>query len=150
MGRNELSVSVVIECSPAVVFDYLADHRNVALVFEGVRRWEPITVKATGVGARFDVQIIAVGLPLSGTLRLDRWNRPHVIGWMSESGLIPNEGSFSFTKVPEGTRLTLRLVYEPPAALLGAAIARRADFVVRRRLERALKAIQERLESRGK
>lgn len=150
MARNEFSVSVIIHCPPEVVFDYLADHRHVAPVFEGVSRWDPITENATGVGARFKVAIIAVGVPLSATLRLDRWSRPYVIGWVSESGLIKNEGSFTFTPLPDGTRLTLRIVYEPPAAALGAAISGRADFVVRRRCKRALQTIKERLEKGGK
>jgi len=147
VARNEFSVSVVIMCSPEVVFDYLADHRHVAPVFEGVRRWEPVTTKETGVGARFKVEIIAVGLPLSGTLRLDRWHRPNVIGWASEAGFIKNEGSFTFTPAPHGTKLTLKIVYEPPASVLGAAISSRVDFVVRRRCKRALENIKERLES---
>ena len=147
MSRNEFSVSVVIKCPPEVVFDYLADHRHVAPVFEGVSRWEPITKKATGVGARFSVEIIALGVPLSAVLRLDKWSRPNVIGWVSESGLIKNSGSFSMSKVAEGTRLTERIVYEPPASVLGAAIGRRIDFVVRRRHEKALENIRDWLES---
>lgn len=146
MGGNELLVSVVIKCPPSVVFDYLADHHHVAAVLAGVRRWEPITSKATGLGARFKVEIVAAGVPLRATLRLDRWNRPRVIGWVSESGLIKNDGSFTFTAVPGGTRLTLRIDYQPPGSLLGAAISRRVDFVLRRRHERALEAIKERLE----
>jgi len=43
--------------------------------------------------------------------------------------------------------IELRIAYEPPAAVLGAAVARRLDGVIRRRLETALERIRKVLES---
>jgi uncharacterized membrane protein len=42
--------------------------------------------------------------------------------------------------------IELRIAYEPPASLLGAAIARRLDWTVRRRLKGALERIRDKLE----
>jgi uncharacterized membrane protein len=42
--------------------------------------------------------------------------------------------------------IELRIAYEPPASLLGAAIASRLDWTVRRRLKAALERIRDRLE----
>jgi uncharacterized membrane protein len=144
---REFSAAVTIKCSLETAFDYFADHHHVAAVLEGVTEWKPIGVKSEGVGARYEVEIVALGFPLKSILRLNRWRRPHEIGWVSESGLIKQEGGFAFTKVTEGVRIVLRIAYSPPGAMLGAAVASRMDGVVRRRMQTALERIREVLES---
>jgi uncharacterized membrane protein len=147
MGQLEFSAEVTIKCSPERAFDYFADHRHVAAVLDGISKWEPIGEKSQGVGARYEVEMVALGFPLKSTLRLDRWRRPHEIGWVSESGLIKQEGGFTFTKVKGGVNIVLRIAYTPPAAMLGAAIAGRMDWLVKGRLQTALERIREVLES---
>jgi uncharacterized membrane protein len=93
----------------------------------------------------------AFGFPLKSVLRLNRWSRPEEIGWISESGLIKQEGGFTFWDVssasrPARVRVELRIAYEPPASFIGAAIAGRMDWMVRRRLRRALEHIRDVLE----
>ena len=146
MARFEFKSAVTVKASPERAFDYFADYRHVAEVVDGVSKWEPVGTKTRGVGARYDVELVAFGLPLKSVLRLNRWERPSEIGWISESGLIKQDGGFTFTKVPDGVRIELRIAYEPPASFVGAALARPLDHMVRERLERALKRIRERLE----
>ena len=147
MSRIEFSAGVTVKCPPERAFDYFADHRHVAAVLEGVSRWEPIGAPSQGVGARYNVEMDALGFPLKSVLRLNRWRRPHEIGWVSESGLIKQEGGFTFTKVRQGVHIELRIGYVPPASFLGVAIARRLDSSVRHRLERALETIRDTLEA---
>ena len=147
MAKLEFSASVVMRISPERAFDYFADHRHVADVLQGVTRWEPIGSRATGVGARYEVELVAMGFPLRSVLRLDRWRRPHEIGWVSETGLIKQEGGFTFTKAPDGVEVELRIAYQPPAAAIGALIARQVDRVVRGRLQKAMERIRDTLES---
>lgn len=146
MARREFSAGVTVKCPPERAFDYFADHRHVAEVLEGVSRWEPIGTKTSGVGARYNVEMLALGFPLKSVLRLNRWRRPYEIGWVSESGLLKQEGGFTFKKVKDGVRIELRIAYEPPASFIGVAIAGRLDWVVRQRLERALERIRDNLE----
>ena len=147
MAKLEFSASVVIRVSAERAFDYFADHRHVAQVLQGVTRWEPIGTRTKGVGASYEVELVAFGFPLRSVLRLDRWRRPHEIGWVSESGLIEQEGGFTFTKTSDGVRVDLRIAYQPPAAAIGALIARQVDRTVRGRLQRALERIRDTLES---
>jgi hypothetical protein len=147
MAQRQFTADVTIRCSPERAFDYFADHRHVAAVLEGISKWKPIGHRSEGVGARYEVEMVALGFPLKSVLRLDRWRRPHEIGWVSESGLIKQEGGFTFTKVKEGVHISLRIAYTPPAAMLGVAIAGRMDWVVRRRLQTALERIREILET---
>src|SRR5437016_6524784 len=133
--------------SPERAFDYFADHHHVADVLQGVTRWEPIGSRTTGVGARYEVELVAMGLPLRSVLRIDRWRRPHEISWVSESGLIKQQGGFTFIEVPQGVRIGLRIAYEPPASVIGAAVAHRLDGMVRERLAGAMERIRELLEA---
>jgi uncharacterized membrane protein len=147
MARLELSADVVVKCPPERAFDYFADYRHVAAVLDGVKRWEPIGTKTRGVGARYNVEMAALGLPLESVLRLARWRRPREIGWISESGLIKQEGRFTFTEVPSGVHIVLSIAYTPPASILGAAVAGRLDRVVRRQLQSALERVRDTLEA---
>jgi Polyketide cyclase / dehydrase and lipid transport len=135
-----------MNCSAERAFDFFADHRNVAQVLDGVSKWEPVGGRTRGVGALYAVEMTALGLPLRNLLRLNAWQRPRRIGWISEAGLIKQTGGFTFTETDGGVRVTLRIAYEPPMAFIGAAIAERLDGIVRRRLEGALERIRDRLE----
>ena len=146
MPKLEFSAAVVMHTSSERAFDHFADYRHVAKVLEGVSMWEPIGSTTTGIGARYTVEMMAMGIPLRSVLRLNRWRRPHEIGWVSESGLIKQEGGFTFTKAPNGVRVELRIAYVPPASMIGALVARRLDWVVKQRLERALERIRATLE----
>lgn len=147
MAALELSVPITVRTTPENAFDYFADHRHVAQVLAGVSRWDPIGAKTQGVGARYAVEIQALGVPLRSMLMLNRWSRPHEIGWVSESGVIKQIGAFTFAPVKGGTRIELRITYEPPASVLGAALANRLDGFVRRRLATAMERIRDRLEA---
>jgi len=143
MAKREFTAEVTVRCPPERAFDYFADHRHVAAVLEGVSRWEPLGTKTKGVGARYEVEMQTLGAHLKSVLRLDKWSRPTEIGWVSESGLIKQEGGFTFKQVKDGVHIQLRIAYEPPASFVGAAVAGRLDWMVRRRLEKALERIRD-------
>jgi len=147
MTRLEFEAAVDVKATPEQAFDYFADYHHVAEVLAGVSRWQPIGAKTGGVGARYNVEIVTMGVPLKNILRLNRWRRPETIGWISESGLIKQEGGFRFKRIDGGVRIGLRIAYEPPGSVVGAALAHRLDGMVRRRLERALERIRQVLEA---
>lgn len=147
MAKLEFSSAVDVKTTPERAFDYFADYRHVANVLEGISRWQPIGRKTQGAGARYDVEMVTFGLPLRNVLRLSTWRRPEAIGWMSESGLIKQEGGFRFVRIDDGVRIELHIAYQPPASVLGAAVARRFDGLVRGRLERAMARIRQTLEA---
>ena len=146
MAKREFTAQVTVKVPPERAFDYFADYRHVAAVLEGVSRWEPVGPKTTGSGARFNVEMQALGMPLRNVLRLNRWRRPHEIGWVSESGLIKQDGGFTFKKAQDGVRIELRIAYEPPGSFVGGAVAGRLDWVIRGRLQTALERIRTVLE----
>lgn len=147
MATLEFTASVVMHTTLERAFDYFADHRHVAQVLQGVTRWEPIGSRTTGIGARYKVELVAMGFPLRSVLRLNRWRRPDEIGWISESGLIKQEGGFTFTKAREGVRVDLRIAYVPPGSVIGEVVARRLEGIVTQRLQRAMEHIRDALEA---
>ena len=147
MAKLGFGAAVTVNTTQERAFEYFADYHHVAQVLDGVRRWDPIGRQTRGVGARYRVEMQALGLPLRNVLRLDRWRPPEEIGWTSESGLIKQEGRFRFKHAEDGVRIELEIAYEPPASVLGTAIARRLDPMVRARLQAALERIRDLLEA---
>jgi Polyketide cyclase / dehydrase and lipid transport len=136
-----------IRREPGVVFDFIADYRNVPRVLEGVSRWDPIGRKTRGVGVRYRVEMRTLGIPLGAVLRLDGWRRAERISWVSEDGLIPQSGGWTFTPRDGGVELELEMAYSPPAAGLGDLVAGRVEGLVKRRLSAALERIRAELET---
>ncbi len=128
------------------MFAWVADYRNVRRVLDGVERWQPLGDRTRGVGARFNVSMRALGLPLENVLVLDRWAEARTIGWKSETGLIPQTGTWRFEPRGTGTDVTLAISYEPPGGAVGALLTARADGIVRRRLDESLERMKEQLE----
>jgi polyketide cyclase/dehydrase/lipid transport protein len=148
VARLEFGAAVTVRTTPERAFEYFADYHHVAQVLEGVTRWEPVGGRTHGVGARYRVEMQVFGFPLRNVLRLDRWRPPEEIGWISESGLIKQDGRFRFTRIEAGeVKIELRIAYEPPASVIGTAIARRLDPMVRVRLQHALERIRDILEA---
>jgi ribosome-associated toxin RatA of RatAB toxin-antitoxin module len=147
MAEQSFSAEIVVACAPQAVFDWVADYHHVAEVLEGVSRWEPLQREARGRGARFDVAMSALGLPLESVLVLDQWEEPRRIGWSSESGVIEQSGSWQFEPSGEGTRVSLSIGYVPPLGVVGRMVAGEVDALVRERLQRALERMKRFLES---
>src|SRR5262249_23657341 len=64
MAERRFSAAIMIRREPNIVFAWVADHRNVPRVLEGVSRWEPLGGRDRGQGARFKVAMRALGVPL--------------------------------------------------------------------------------------
>jgi carbon monoxide dehydrogenase subunit G len=137
---------VFVARPPAVVFDWVADHRNVSRVLDGVQRWEPSG--EPGVGTRYQVRIGALGLGLGTTLKLTRWQPPKEIAWASERSPLPVAGRWRFTPARAGTEVELTVDYEPPYGLLGRFLGQRLEGLLRNRIRRALRRMKEAIESR--
>lgn len=146
MAERRFSARVVIGREPAQVFAWVADHRHVPAVLEGVSRWRPLG-RSIGLGARFDVAMHVLGLPLENVLVLDTWEEPAAIGWRSESGAIAQTGGWRLRPVAAGTEVTLTISYVPPGGVVGGLVGGRVDGTVRARLALALERMKAMLEA---
>lgn len=147
MAQRRFSASVLVRRPPEVVFDWVADHRNVASALDGVQRWRPLGPVTTGVGARFEVALGVSGLALQNVLVLDAWDRPRRLGWHSVDGLIAQRGGWRFEPRGEGTLVMLEISYEPPGGIAGSVVAGQVEGAVRGRLDRAMRELARRVEA---
>ncbi len=146
MSEHVFAARAHIDRPPEAVFDWVADYRNVPTVLEGIGRWHPLGKQTRGAGARFDVEMDALGLPLQNVLALESWEEPRQIRWRSESGLIPQRGGWLFRRRGAGTDVVLEIAYSPPGGVVGGLLANTVNSTVRRRLERALEKMKAILE----
>jgi hypothetical protein len=147
MGERRFVADTEIARDQAAVFAWVADPRHVPLVLEGVSRWEPLSARDGGRGARFDVAMSVLGFPLESVLVLETWDEPREIGWRSEGGVVAQSGSWRFAAVPGGTRVTLEIRYVPPGGAVGGLLAGQVDGLVRARLAEALDRMKAILEA---
>jgi len=116
---------------------------------EGVREWRPIGRQATGVGARYRVEVDAVVVPLRAVLEIVEWERPRAIGWTTESSPVSNGGRWTFRRVKGGTEVELKVSYDPPAGAVGNFLASRVEGIVEERVLEALQKMRRKLEAGG-
>jgi len=147
MAERRFSAQVSVDRSPEAAFEWVSDYHNAARVLDGVTRWRPVGFKTRGAGARFDVAMRALGVPLENELVIDTWQEPHAIAWHSQKGLIQQAGAWTFRQRNGSTEVTLSIVYEPPAGQMGAAVAARVDDAVRRRLVKGLQRMKREVEA---
>ena len=138
MGSRRFEARTFIAAEPEEAFDWIGDYRNVPRVLEGVSKWEPLTRKKAGIGARFDVEMRTLGVPLTSELELTEWERPHRIAWSSRGGLIHQEGSWTIEAEDGGSSVELAIEYVPPAAAVGNLLAGPVERLARGRLQKAL------------
>lgn len=140
--------TVLVERPPEQVFGWVADHRNVRRVLDGVQRWEPDG--EAGAGTRYRVRIGALGLGLGTTLKLTEWRPGKAIAWESERSPVPVRGSWHFkTNRNGGTEVELTISYEPPYGLLGRFVGQRLEGLLRNRVQRALRRMKHEIEAEG-
>jgi len=147
MAERRFSASVRVDRPAEAAFEWVSDYHNAAKVLDGVTRWKPVGFRTRGRGARFDVAMQALGLPLENVLVIDTWREPHAIAWHSEAGLVPQTGGWTFDQRNGSTEVTLSIAYQPPAGEVGAAVAARVDGTVRKRLEKALRRMKKEVEN---
>ena len=116
-------------------------------MLDGVTKWEPIGRRSRGAGATFAVEMSALGLHLGDRLKLDKWDPPRSIGWHSVGGVMSQRGLWHFTSYRGGTGVELRITYDPPAGILGNAVAGPVEGLVKRRLHKALGKMKRLIES---
>src|SRR2546429_7801506 len=113
MAERRFSAQVSVDRSPEAAFEWVSDYHNAAKVLDGVTRWKPVGFKTRGAGARFEVEMRALGFPLENVLVIDTWREPHAIAWHSEAGPIRQTGGRSFRQQNGGTEVTLSISYKP-------------------------------------
>lgn len=115
----DLEKSIYIDAAPEEVYDLWTDVENFPRFMSHVAE-----VRDLGRGRSHWVVRGPAGSEFEWNARLTEQSRPHRLAWRSEPGAeIGQNGSVQFEPSRGGTRVTVRLSYQPPAGAIGHGIA---------------------------
>jgi len=112
----------------------------------GISDWRPLGAQAEGVGARYQVELGELPIPLRARLVIIEWKRPEAIAWTTEASPVATRGRWPFEPRRGGTEVELAVTYQPPAGGLGNIVASGIEGLVRGRIVVALDRMKEELE----
>jgi ribosome-associated toxin RatA of RatAB toxin-antitoxin module len=142
----EISRSIVIDRAPQEVFALVDEPSRYPEFFIGITRWEPMTKKLKGVGAKYRVLMRIGSIEAGGVVRVVERRKPKLIRWEAEQG-IHQSGRWILEPSDEGTRLSLEVDFDLSGGPVGALVARMTGRIVRRNMWATLLAARRILES---
>jgi uncharacterized membrane protein len=134
------------------VWAIVSDPRRALSFLSGVTRWEVVSERPTGIGARYRMLLRVGSAEVGGLIEIVEWVPDRELAWTSVTG-IDQRGRFRLRNAGQGrTRVELRLAYGVAGSGLTGWIAERvaAPTVTGhlRRSVRQLKRIAEQQEAR--
>lgn len=115
----EVEKTIRIDASPEQVFDLFANYENFPRFMSNV-------VEVRDLGNRRSHWVVKgpAGSQFAWNATLTEHSRPHRLAWESEPGAeVEQSGSIQFEPIQNGTRVSVRMAYRPPAGAVGQAIA---------------------------
>lgn len=128
------------------VFELIADPALYRRFLSGIGRWEPISEKRAGVGARYLLLLHAGSIQAGGIVQIVDWSPPHRVAWQSVSG-VTQRGAWSIATVDGGSELAIEIDYEVPGFRpVGWLVERLSSRIIDHSLEASLLAARRLLE----
>ena len=137
--------SISIDRDPKAVFAFVSDLTRYGDFFVGITRWEPLSQKKRGIGARYRVLMQVGSIEAGGVLRIHTWDSPSSIEWEAESG-IHQRGRWELLGSDGVTDLTLTVEFDLSGGPVGALVERLAGRIVARNMWATLLAARRILE----
>ena len=104
----EHTTSFEVAASPADVFAYVSDLRNLPEWDSSVRSIELVADTGPALGRRFDVVVGFYGRELEAVYEIERFDCDNTIGW-SITGKVAGATTITVTATATGTRIEHRL-----------------------------------------
>ncbi|MGH7859607.1 MAG: SRPBCC family protein, partial [Candidatus Binatia bacterium] len=120
-GRRAIDVQKTITIAAPIedVFGFWGEMENFPRFMTHVREVRRISEN------RFHWKVEAAGIPFEWDAEITEVIPNELLAWESvESASVRNAGVIRFERTPDGTRVHVRLSYNPPAGALGHAFAR--------------------------
>src|SRR3954451_2550123 len=139
--RVEQTIS--IDASPDEVWDLITDPEIYNRVLTGISRFDVEGNKQRGLGARYSMRMHVGSAEVGGLVEVVEFDAPSDMAWTSVMGL-DHRVRWRLREQDDGTtRVTFRLSYQSPGALLGTV----ADYVSSPIVERTLRESLEQLKA---
>ena len=115
----EIEKTIRIDAAPEKVFDLFANYENFPRFMSNV-------IEVRDLGDRRSHWVVKgpAGSHFAWNAVLTEHSRPRRLAWESEPGAeVQQSGSIQFEPIHSGTRVTVRMDYQPPAGAVGHALA---------------------------
>jgi fatty-acyl-CoA synthase len=139
--RVEETISIDAPCEE--VWDLVTDPETYTNVLAGITRFDVEGRKQRGLGARYSMRMEVGSAQIGGLVEVVEYDAPRDMAWTSVTG-IDHRVRWRVRENEDGTtKVTFRLSYQSPGALLGTV----ADYVSAPLVERTLRESLERLKA---
>jgi uncharacterized membrane protein len=143
--RSEASIEVA--APPQAVWDFISDPARALHYMAGITRWEVVSDKPSGLGARYRILLRVRSAEVGGLVEVVEYSEPRDLAWTSVTG-IDQRGRWRLRERPGGrTKVQFRLSYGVAGAgIFGALSERIAAPTVRDHLERTVRQLKRQVE----
>src|SRR5690242_548389 len=139
--RVEATVDIDAPCED--VWDLVTDPETYTRVLAGITRFDVEGRKQRGLGARYSMRMAVGSAQIGGLVEVVEYDAPRDMAWTSVNG-IDHRVRWRVRQKDDGTtKVTFRLSYQSPGALLGTV----ADYVSAPLVQRTLRESLERLKA---
>jgi uncharacterized membrane protein len=139
--------SIEVAAPPQAVWDFISDPSKALHYMAGITRWEVVSDKPQGLGARYRILLRVRSAEVGGLVEVVEYDEPRDLAWTSVTG-IDQRGRWRLREVSGGhTKVEFRLSYGVAGSGIFGAIAERiAAPTVRGHLERTVRQLKRQVE----
>ena len=143
--RSEATIEVA--APPQAVWDFISDPSRALHYMAGITRWEVVSDKPNGLGARYRILLRVRSAEVGGLVEVVEYSEPRDLAWTSVTG-IDQRGRWRLRERPGGrTNVTFRLSYGVAGAgIFGALAERIAAPTVQDHLNRTVRQLKRQVE----
>jgi uncharacterized membrane protein len=142
-----LNESTIVSAPPKLIWDYIADPGNALHYMSGVTRWEVVSERRSGLGARYRMLIQVGSAEVGGLIEVVEFSPERDMAWSSVTG-VDQRGRWRLRGVGGGrTRVEFRFAYGVAGAgIVGYISELVAAPSLRRHLRRSLQQLKRQVE----
>ena len=142
-----VGASIEVAAPPQAVWDFVSDPSRALHYMAGITRWEVVSDKPTGLGARYRTLLRVGAAEVGGLVEVVEHSEPRDLAWTSVTG-IDQRGRWRLRERPGGrTNVEFRLSYGVAGAgIFGAISERIAAPIVRGHLQRTVRQLKRQVE----
>jgi uncharacterized membrane protein len=141
------SASIELSAPPEAVWEHIADPERYLHFFSGLTRWEVVSEKRTGLGARYRMLLRVGSAEVGGLIEVIEYDECRELAWTSVLGL-DQRGRWRLRERPGNrTHVELRLSYGVAGAgIFGWVSEQVAAPTVRGHLQRSVRQLKRQVE----
>lgn len=138
-----VKADVLVAAPMERVWAVVSDPERMLSFMSGVTRWEVVSDRPTGLGARYRMLFRIGAAEVGGLIEVVEWEEPRELAWTSVTG-VDQRGRWRLREAPGGrTRVELRLAYGVAGSGISGWIAERiAGPIVGNHLRRSLQQLK--------